>query len=81
MVSMGHGSRLAEGRTGPDGNAGGPLAVSRCMRRLGIAYAMQRARAAQARAFKEIDPSAAIGRRSLMCSRKRILVVSSSDMA
>lgn len=53
----------------------GALAVFRC------AYVATRPQTAQARAFKEIDASAAIGRRSLMRSRKRILAVSSSDMA
>jgi hypothetical protein len=72
--------RITGGR-GPAGTACDPLAVVRWMRWLGIVYLATLARAAHARAVKEIDPFAAIGRRSLMRSRKRTLAVSSSDIA
>ena len=49
--------------------------------RVGITYLATVARIAQARAVKEIDPSASIGRRSRIRSRRRALVVSSSDIA
>src|SRR5262245_66550878 len=65
----------------PEGTASGTLAAVRCMRWLGIGYFGTVARAAQARVVNEIEPSAAVGRRPFMRSRKGTLAVSSSDIA
>ena len=50
-------------------------------RRLGIVYPAALPRTAHARAVSEINPSVAVGMRSLMRSRSRALSVSPSDIA
>ena len=80
QVAHRYASPAAEGQP-TEGTASGALAAVHCTRWLGIVYRATLARAAQARAIKEIDRLAAIGRRRLMRSRKRALAVSSSDMA
>ena len=52
----------------------------RCIDTTGVGYFATVARIAHARAVNEIDPFAAIGKRSRMRSRRRSLAVSASDM-